>query len=60
MLHYGDMTDSSSLTRIIQQVQPDEICNLAAQSFVGVSFDQPSTTAQITGIGALTCWKPSA
>ena len=52
-LHYGDLTDSTNLIRIIQEVQPDEIYNLAAQSFVGVSFDQPSTTAQITGIGCL-------
>ena len=40
-LHYGDMTDSSSLIRIIQQIQPDEIYNLAAQSHVKVSFDVP-------------------
>ena len=52
-LHYGDMTDSSSLLRVVERVGPDEVYNLAAQSFVGVSFDQPSTTAQITGIGAL-------
>lgn len=44
-LHYGDMTDSSSLIRIIQQVQPDEIYNLAAQSHVKVSFDVPEYTA---------------
>ena len=47
------MTDTASLIRVIQQVQPDEIYNLAAQSFVGVSFEQPITTAQITGLGAL-------
>ena len=41
ILHYGDMTDSSSLQRTIQQVQPEEIYNLAAQSFVGASFEQP-------------------
>ncbi len=45
-LHYGDMTDSSSLIRIIQQVQPDEIYNLAAQSHVKVSFDVPEYTAE--------------
>ena len=44
ILHYGDMTDSSSLIRIIQQVQPDEIYNLAAQSHVAVSFEEPEYT----------------
>jgi GDPmannose 4,6-dehydratase len=48
-----DLTDLGSSIAMVQKVQPDEIYNLAAQSFVGVSFDQPSTTAQITGIGAL-------
>jgi GDPmannose 4,6-dehydratase len=48
-----DLTDLGSSIALVQKVQPDEIFNLAAQSFVGVSFDQPSTTAQITGIGAL-------
>lgn len=48
-----DLTDQGSTLGLIQKVQPDEIYNLAAQSFVGVSFDQPTTTAQITGIGAL-------
>jgi GDPmannose 4,6-dehydratase len=48
-----DLTDLGSSIALIQKVQPDEIYNLAAQSFVGVSFDQPSTTAQITGIGCL-------
>lgn len=48
-----DLTDLGSSIALVQKVQPDEIYNLAAQSFVGVSFDQPSTTAQITGIGAL-------
>ena len=48
-----DLTDSCSSMRLIQSAAPDEVYNLAAQSFVGVSFDQPSTTAQITGIGAL-------
>jgi GDPmannose 4,6-dehydratase len=52
-LHHGDMTDSSSLTRIIQQVQPDEIYNLAAQSHVAVSFEEPEYTANSDGLGAL-------
>ncbi len=53
MLHYGDMTDSSSLIRIIQQVQPDEIYNLAAQSHVAVSFEEPEYTANSDALGAL-------
>ncbi len=53
ILHYGDMTDSSSLVRVIQQVQPDEIYNLAAQSHVQVSFEEPEYTANADGIGAL-------
>ena len=52
-LHYGDMTDSSSLVRIIQQVQPDEIYNLAAQSHVKVSFDCPEYTAEADAVGVL-------
>ncbi len=52
-LHYGDMTDSSSLVRIIQQVQPDEIYNLAAQSHVKVSFDCPEYTAEADAVGTL-------
>ena len=52
-LHYGDMTDSSSLIRIIQQVQPDEIYNLAAQSHVKVSFDVPEYTADVDATGTL-------
>ena len=48
-----DLTDLGSSIALVQKVQPEEIYNLAAQSFVGVSFDQPNTTAQITGIGAL-------
>jgi GDPmannose 4,6-dehydratase len=52
-LHYGDMTDSLSLIRVIQQVQPDEIYNLAAQSHVAVSFEEPEFTANADGIGAL-------
>jgi GDPmannose 4,6-dehydratase len=52
-LHHGDLTDSSSLTRVIQQVQPDEIYNLAAQSHVAVSFEEPEYTANADGLGAL-------
>jgi GDPmannose 4,6-dehydratase len=53
ILHHGDMTDSSSLTRIIQEVQPDEIYNLAAQSHVAVSFEEPEYTANSDALGAL-------
>lgn len=53
VLHHGDMTDGSSLTRIIQQVQPDEIYNLAAQSHVAVSFEEPEYTANSDALGAL-------
>jgi GDPmannose 4,6-dehydratase len=53
ILHYGDLTDTSSLVRIIQQVQPDEIYNLGAQSHVQVSFEVPEYTADTDGIGAL-------
>ncbi|MBK0011813.1 GDP-mannose 4,6-dehydratase [Stenotrophomonas sp. S41] len=48
-----DLTDLGTSLAMVQKIQPDEIYNLAAQSFVGVSFDQPTTTAQITGVGAL-------
>ncbi len=53
ILHYGDLTDSSNLTRIIQEVQPDEIYNLAAMSHVHVSFEMPEYTANADGIGTL-------
>lgn len=53
ILHYGDLTDSSNLIRIIQEVQPDEIYNLAAMSHVGVSFETPEYTANADGIGTL-------
>ncbi|MGV2292567.1 GDP-mannose 4,6-dehydratase [Trinickia sp. YCB016] len=53
VLHHGDLTDSTSLVRIIQRVQPDEIYNLAAQSHVAVSFEEPEYTANADGIGAL-------
>jgi GDPmannose 4,6-dehydratase len=52
-LHHGDLTDSTSLIRIIQQTQPDEIYNLAAQSHVAVSFEEPEYTANSDGLGAL-------
>jgi GDPmannose 4,6-dehydratase len=53
ILHYGDMTDSMNITRIVQEVQPDEIYNLAAMSHVKVSFDTPEYTANADGIGTL-------
>jgi GDPmannose 4,6-dehydratase len=52
-LHYGDLTDTSNLTRIIQQVQPDEIYNLGAQSHVAVSFEAPEYTADVDAMGTL-------
>ena len=52
-LHYGDLTDSTNLIRIIQEVQPDEIYNLAAMSHVHVSFEEPEYTANADGIGTL-------
>ncbi|AFY36967.1 GDP-mannose 4,6-dehydratase [[Leptolyngbya] sp. PCC 7376] len=53
VLHYGDLTDSSNLTRIIEQVQPDEVYNLGAQSHVAVSFESPEYTADVDAMGAL-------
>ena len=53
ILHYGDVTDSTNLIRIVQKVQPDEIYNLAAQSHVAVSFEEPEYTANADGLGAL-------
>lgn len=53
ILHYGDLTDSSNLTRIIQQVQPDEVYNLGAQSHVAVSFESPEYTADVDAMGTL-------
>src|SRR5215472_5356772 len=52
-LHYGDLTDATNMLRIIQQVQPDEIYNLAAQSHVQVSFETPEYTANADGLGTL-------
>jgi GDPmannose 4,6-dehydratase len=53
VLHYGDLTDSSNLTRILQEVQPDEVYNLGAQSHVAVSFEAPEYTADVDAIGTL-------
>jgi len=53
VLHYGDLTDSSNLTRIIAEVQPDEVYNLGAQSHVAVSFESPEYTADVDGMGTL-------
>jgi GDPmannose 4,6-dehydratase len=53
ILHYGDLTDSSNLTRIIQEVQPDEVYNLGAQSHVAVSFESPEYTADVDAMGSL-------
>ena len=53
VLHYGDLTDSTNLIRIVQQVQPDEIYNLGAQSHVAVSFESPEYTANSDALGTL-------
>jgi GDPmannose 4,6-dehydratase len=53
LLHYGDLGDATGLRRIIEQVRPDEVYNLAAQSHVRISFDQPEYTADVVGLGAL-------
>ena len=53
VLHYGDLTDSSNLTRIVQEVQPDEVYNLGAQSHVAVSFESPEYTADVDALGTL-------
>lgn len=52
-LHYGDLTDSCNIIRILQKVQPDEIYNLGAQSHVAVSFDSPEYTANVDALGTL-------
>ncbi|MDA3792259.1 MAG: GDP-mannose 4,6-dehydratase, partial [Elusimicrobia bacterium] len=52
-LHYGDMVDASNLSRLIEKIEPDEIYNLAAQSHVGVSFEQPEYTADVDALGTL-------
>ena len=53
ILHYGDLSDSSNLTRLISQIEPDEVYNLGAQSHVAVSFESPEYTADVDGLGAL-------
>ena len=53
ILHYGDLTDSSNLTRILQEVRPDEVYNLGAQSHVAVSFESPEYTADVDAMGTL-------
>lgn len=52
-LHYGDLNDSNSIFKIISEIRPDEIYNLGAQSHVGVSFENPEYTAQVSGLGTL-------
>ena len=52
-LHYGDLTDTNSINNIIHKTKPDEIYNLGAQSHVGVSFDNPEYTSEVSGIGTL-------
>ena len=52
-LHYADLTDSNSIFKIISEIRPDEIYNLGAQSHVGVSFENPEYTAQVSGLGTL-------
>ena len=53
ILHYGDITDSLNVTRLVKQIQPDEIYNLAAQSHVAVSFESPEYTANADALGTL-------
>ena len=52
-LHYGDLSDSQNISNIIYRIQPDEVYNLAAQSHVGVSYESPEYTANVTGLGTL-------
>ena len=59
ILHYGDLSDSSNLVRIMQEVKPDEVYNLAAQSHVRVSFDMPEYTGDVTGLGTLRLRRPA-
>jgi GDPmannose 4,6-dehydratase len=58
-LHYGDLTDSSNLIRIMQEVEPDEVYNLGAQSHVAVSFEAPEYTADVDALGTLNQILPS-
>lgn len=53
ILHYGDLTDTSNLVRLVQEIQPDEIYNLGAQSHVAVSFESPEYTADVDAMGTL-------
>ena len=53
VVHYGDLTDTSNLTRILSEIRPDEVYNLGAQSHVAVSFEAPEYTADVDGIGTL-------
>ncbi|MGC6756785.1 GDP-mannose 4,6-dehydratase, partial [Escherichia coli] len=53
ILHYGDLTDSSNLIRLIKEIQPDEVYNLGAQSHVAVSFESPEYTADVDAMGTL-------
>ena len=59
-LHYGDMTDANNLLRVIQEIRPDEIYNLAAQSHVAVSFESPKYTANVDALERCGCSKPFA
>ena len=56
-MHYGDLTDATNIIRIIQDVEPDEIYNLGAQSHVQVSFETPEYTAQADALGTLRSWR---
>ena len=58
-MHYGDLTDSLNITKIIKQTEPDEIYNLGAQSHVAVSFESPEYTANVDALGTLRILKPS-
>ena len=60
ILHYGDLTDSSNITRILKEVEPDEVYNLGAQSHVAVSFESPEYTADVDAVGTLGCLKQFA
>ena len=55
ILHYGDLTDSSNITRILKEVEPDEVYNLGAQSHVAVSFESPEYTADVDAVGTAGC-----
>ena len=59
-LHHGDLADSSRLTRLVYEIQPDEVYHLGAQSHVRVSFDVPEYTSDVTGWGPSGCWRRCA